>query len=227
MDVRASHPVDPKRGLGRFAISVEAEPHFGYNFSKRLIDVLGAGSLLIILSPLLVVIAIAIKLTSRGPLLFVQTRYGLGGTRFDTLKFRSMFADAEARADTVRHLNITAGPTFKAPTDPRVTRVGRFLRHYSLDEMPQLWNVLRGEMSLVGPRPLDVKELDSLPAAPRERHSVKPGLTCIWQVSGRSLIDYDRWMELDLEYVRSRSLATDIVLLLKTPAAVFSGRGAY
>ena len=178
------------------SIPVAAEPHLGYDFVKRLMDLAGATVLLFfVLLPMLVT-AIAIKLTSRGPIFFRQRRLGLGGRVFYCLKFRTMVQDAEQRQAEVDHLNVTNGPTFKHPKDPRITSVGRFLRRSSLDELPQIWNIFRGEMSLVGPRSLPVAQNVYAPGQ-EVRLSVKPGLTCTWQVSGRSTIGFERWMELD------------------------------
>jgi lipopolysaccharide/colanic/teichoic acid biosynthesis glycosyltransferase len=202
-------------------------PHFAYHATKRVIDVVVATLLLIVLAPLLLVIAIAIKFDSRGPILFRQQRVGSDELPFMMLKFRSMRDGAESEVSSVRHLDITNGPTFKAPKDPRLTRVGRRLRRFSLDELPQLVNVLRGDMSLVGPRPMLAQELLQMEPGYRRRFLAKPGLTCIWQVSGRSEIEFARWMELDVEYVERRSLRYDLALLARTPIAVLNGRGAY
>jgi lipopolysaccharide/colanic/teichoic acid biosynthesis glycosyltransferase len=200
-------------------------PHAGYDGAKRALDVLGAGAMLLLAAPVMLVAALAILLTSGRPILHRGRRIGHGGREFTCLKFRSMENGAEARRAELEYLNTTAGPTFKHPADPRVTRVGRPLRKLSIDELPQLINVLRGEMSLVGPRPLPVAE--NVYSGEQElRLSVKPGLTCIWQVSGRSDIPFERWMEMDLEYVRGRSLARDAQLLLQTPWVLISGRGA-
>jgi lipopolysaccharide/colanic/teichoic acid biosynthesis glycosyltransferase len=201
------------------------EPHFGYDFVKRLMDISGALVLIFFLFIPMLVCAIAIKLTSPGPILFRQRRLGLGGREFSCLKFRTMVQDAEARQREVEHLNVTNGPTFKTAEDPRITPLGRFLRRWSLDELPQVWNILVGDMSLVGPRSLPVKQNQYQPGQ-ETRLSVKPGLTCIWQVSGRSTIGFERWMELDAEYVRNRSIRKDVALILRTFPAVVSGNGA-
>ena len=193
---------------------------------KRAIDLLAAGSLLVLLSPLVLVIGLLVKATSRGPVLFRQQRCGLNGRRFTLYKFRTMVADAEARRSEVAHLNEMDGPVFKARDDPRVTALGRVLRRLSLDELPQLWNVLRGDMSLVGPRPPIPAEVEDYARWQRRRLSMKPGLTCLWQVSGRNEIDFERWMELDLEYIDTWSLRLDLAILLKTIPVVVTGRGA-
>jgi lipopolysaccharide/colanic/teichoic acid biosynthesis glycosyltransferase len=202
-----------------------SEPHFAYNFFKRIMDLVGAATLLFFVLVPMLVIAIAIKLTSPGPVFFRQRRLGLGGRVIYVLKFRTMVQDAEQRQAEVQHLNVTEGPTFKHPQDPRITPIGRFLRRWSLDELPQVWNILCGDMSLVGPRSLPVAQNRYQPGQ-EIRLSVKPGLTCTWQVSGRSTIGFERWMELDAEYVRDRSIIGDVWLVLRTVPAVVSGRGA-
>ncbi|MEE9181764.1 MAG: sugar transferase [candidate division NC10 bacterium] len=193
---------------------------------KRAIDLIGSALLLVVLSPLLLIIAVAIKLTSSGPVFFRQIRVGLNGRRFSLLKFRSMVADAEQRLHEVAHLNEMNGPVFKARRDPRVTLVGRFLRKTSLDELPQLINVLRGEMSLVGPRPLPTSEVANFERWQMRRLSVRPGLTCLWQVNGRNKIDFEKWMNLDLQYIDNWSLGLDLKILGKTVPAVLFGTGA-
>jgi lipopolysaccharide/colanic/teichoic acid biosynthesis glycosyltransferase len=208
-----------------FNVPAAPEPHAGYNLSKRLIDIAGSAALLFLALLPLLAIAVAIKLTSRGPVLFRQRRLGLRGQEILLLKFRTMVEDAERRQYEVKYGNVTNGPTFKHPDDPRITPLGHFLRRWSLDELPQVWNVLRGEMSLVGPRALPVDQNKYLPGQDL-RLSVKPGLTCIWQVSGRSTITFEHWMEMDLEYVSNRSLFFDLWLVLRTVPAVLSGRGA-
>lgn len=194
--------------------------------AKRTVD-LGVSALVLTLSlPLILLIALAIKLSSKGPVFFRQIRCGLNGRRFTLLKFRTMVANAEQRRGELLHLNEMDGPVFKLKRDPRVTPVGRFLRKFSLDELPQLWNVLKGDMSLVGPRPPIPEEVASYKRWQRRRLSMKPGLTCLWQISGRNQVDFDRWMELDLEYIDSWSPLLDLKILLKTIPAVLSGRGA-
>ncbi len=195
-------------------------------FLKRAIDVGVAAVLLAMLSPVFVLIALAILLTSKGPVLFRQTRAGLYGRPFTILKFRTMVSDAEERRQALAHLNEMRGPVFKVAKDPRVTPVGRVLRKFSLDELPQLWNVLKGEMSLVGPRPPVPEETAQYQRWQRRRLSMRPGLTCLWQVSGRNQVDFDRWMELDLQYIDSWSPMLDFKILLKTIPTVLSGRGA-
>jgi len=193
---------------------------------KRVLDLIGSAVLLLIVSPVFLLIAIAIKLTSSGPVFFRQTRVGLNGRHFTLLKFRSMVVDAEQRLHEVAHLNEMNGPVFKARHDPRVTLVGRFLRKTSLDELPQLINVLRGKMSLVGPRPPLPSEVVTYEPWQKRRLSMKPGVTCLWQVNGRNTIDFDEWMRLDLEYIDNWSLALDLKIVGKTVPAVLLGRGA-
>jgi lipopolysaccharide/colanic/teichoic acid biosynthesis glycosyltransferase len=179
------------------------------------------------LLPLFVVVAIAIKLDSPGPVFFVQDRFGLNKRRFRMIKFRTMRADAESRMQELEHLNEKSGPIFKIKNDPRITRLGRWLRRTSIDELPQLINVLFGEMSVVGPRPLSVRDALRMELAwQKRRFSVKPGLTCLWQVSGRSNLSFEQWMELDLEYIDHWSLKLDASILLRTIPAIMSARGA-
>ena len=196
--------------------------------AKTAIDFVGALLLLICTSPVILLAAIAVKLTSPGPVLFRQQRAGLNGQPFTMLKFRTMVTNAEQLKQELAQLNEMTGPVFKVTNDPRITRIGRHLRRYSIDELPQLWNVLSGEMSLVGPRPLPVDEVRHFDdPAHRRRLSVKPGLTCLWQVSGRNNVcDFQEWVRLDLEYIDNWSLWLDIKILVRTVPAVFAGAGA-
>lgn len=194
---------------------------------KRLIDIAGAGTVLLAASPVMLIIAAAIKLDSPGPVIFKQKRAGLGGRPFTMLKFRTMCNDAEALKRELLNLNEVDGPAFKLKDDPRITRLGYFLRRMSLDELPQLFNVLRGDMTLVGPRPLPCHESEGCAHWHRARLHVKPGLTCTWQISGRSQIAFNDWMRMDLAYVRSRSVWTDVRILAGTVPAVVLRRGAY
>ncbi len=198
-----------------------------YLIAKRSIDLFGASAGLLLSAPIMLVVAVGIKLESRGPILFRHPRLGKDGRAFVMLKFRSMYQDASALRQQLFAENEVPGPVFKIHSDPRMTRVGRIIRKYSLDELPQLWNVLRGEMSLVGPRPPVPDEVTRYHPWQRERLAVKPGLTCTWQVSGRSDIPFDEWMQMDIEYVRTRGLLMDLKLLLLTVPAVISARGAY
>ena len=194
---------------------------------KRAIDIVGATLGLIILSPLFAVIAIAIKVTSEGPVFFGQERYGWRKRRFTMHKFRTMVSGAEALQESLEDRNEAVGPVFKIADDPRVTPLGRFLRKSSLDELPQLWNVLRGEMSLVGPRPLPLRDVNKFEAAwLMRRFSVAPGITGLWQVSGRSDLPFHDWVRLDLEYIDRWSLALDLGILARTLPAVLRGTGA-
>ena len=199
-----------------------------YELFKRCLDRVGAGLGLLLLSPFFVLLAILIKLESPGPVLFSQTRIGLGGSPFKCWKLRSMYIDAEQRKQELLEQNeMDGGTTFKMKRDPRVTRVGRFIRKASIDELPQLWNVFVGDMSLVGPRPPVPREVALYTARERQRLFVKPGITCIWQVSGRSDIPFPKQVLLDIEYIQKRSLWVDIKLLLRTLPAVLLARGAY
>jgi exopolysaccharide biosynthesis polyprenyl glycosylphosphotransferase len=193
---------------------------------KRVIDIVASSIALAMLSPLLVGTAVAIKLTSRGPVLFRQLRVGRHGRTFDMLKFRSMVQNAEELKAKLAAQNEQVGPVFKMRVDPRVTRVGRVIRKYSIDELPQLINVLRGDMSIVGPRPPLPSEVAKYEAWQRRRLSVRPGLTCVWQVSGRNQIAFEEWMLLDMRYIDHWSLAQDFQLILKTLPVVLTGRGA-
>ena len=196
-------------------------------FVKWLADVVLSGILLVVLSPLLLVIGLAVWLTSKGPMLYTQQRCGLNGRRFSLYKFRTMYVGADQRLDEVAHLNEVNGPAFKAKHDPRVTPIGRWLRRWSLDELPQLINVLKGEMSLVGPRPPIPAEVEQYERWQRRRLSMKPGITGLWQVSGRAGIDdFDDWITLDLRYIDQWSLWLDFKIMLKTIPAVIFARGA-
>lgn len=200
----------------------------GTHFAKRVVDIVGSACALILLSPLLLVVALLIKLEDRGPVLFRQVRVGKHGREFKMLKFRSMRVDAEARLKELLAKNQhNGGVTFKIKDDPRVTRIGKWIRKYSVDEFPQFWNVFRGDMSLVGPRPPVPREVALYTLADRRRLAVKPGITCIWQVSGRAEIDFPGQVQLDVRYIESRSLWEDIKILFKTIPAVLTGSGAY
>ncbi len=196
--------------------------------TKRFIDIVVASSALVFLSPLMLLVSIIIKIESRGPVLFQQNRIGRYGEPFNMLKFRSMRTDAERAQNVLLESNeVAGGVTFKMKIDPRVTRIGRTIRRYSIDELPQLINVLKGEMSLVGPRPPLPNEVDKYSGRDRRRLEVTPGITGLWQVSGRSDTTFEEQVELDIDYLESRGTLNDIIILLKTIPAVFSGRGAY
>ena len=196
--------------------------------AKRLIDAMGSLMLLLMLAPLFALTALVIKLDSPGPIFFTQERVGLSKRRFRMLKFRTMVNGAEKQQAVLEELNEAEGPVFKIKDDPRVTPVGKFLRRASIDELPQLINVLKGDMSLVGPRPLPVRDVERIDVASQKRRfSIKPGLTCLWQVNGRSNIGFEEWVRMDLDYIDRWSLGLDILILLKTIPAVFKGPGAY
>ena len=188
-----------------------------YQYIKRFIDIVLSLGAIVFLSPVLIVLAVLIKLDSKGPVLFRQKRVGKGKIHFEILKFRTMYADVPKDVPT----HLLADPASK------ITKIGRFLRKSSLDELPQIFNILKGEMSLVGPRPLPTYETEGCNAYQLQRLLVKPGLTCYWQVSGRNDISFDEWIEMDLRYIREASIWTDIKILFMTVGAVFSGKGAY
>jgi exopolysaccharide biosynthesis polyprenyl glycosylphosphotransferase len=200
----------------------------GIDFAlKRTFDLLGATLLLVLLSPLLLAITLAVRLSSRGPVVFRSMRRGIGQRPFACLKFRTMYTDAEVLQPGLEDLNEATGALFKIRDDPRLTPIGRFLRRFSLDELPQLLNVLRGEMSLVGPRPLPERDYEMLEEWHRKRYLVLPGMTGLWQVSGRAELDFDDLVRLDFIYLEHWSLALDLTILLKTIPALLSRRGAY
>jgi len=194
---------------------------------KRVLDVVGALVGLVVTAPLLGLAALAVRIESHGPVLYRSKRVGRGGRTFTFYKLRSMVDGADRHRHTLSHLNETNGPVFKMSRDPRVTRVGRFLRTTSIDELPQLINVLRGDMSLVGPRPPLTEEVVQYEPWQLKRLEVRPGLTCLWQISGRSRIGFQEWMRLDLEYIRMQSFGLDLRILIRTIPAVLSREGAY
>jgi lipopolysaccharide/colanic/teichoic acid biosynthesis glycosyltransferase len=194
---------------------------------KRTFDFSVSLTLLVVLSPLLALIALWVRLTSRGPVLYHSYRPGIGGESFVCLKFRTMYTDADQRQADLEPLNEASGPLFKIRRDPRLTPGSRFLRRYSLDELPQLWNVLRGQMSLVGPRPLPQRDFDQLEPWHKKRYLVLPGMTGLWQISGRSELDFDDLVRLDFLYLERWSVGLDLAILLKTIPAVLSRRGAF
>lgn len=196
-------------------------------FLKRILDIGGAVTALIILSPVFLTLAVMVRLDSNGPVFFSQTRVGKNGRLFRFHKFRSMVPNAEALKSSLMTKNEVDGPAFKMKDDPRVTRFGRFIRKTSLDELPQLWNVLRGDMSLVGPRPALPSEVKEWESWQYQRLSVDQGCTCIWQVSGRSDTNFQQWMRMDLDYVQNWSIGLDIALIFRTVLVMLTGRGAY
>jgi exopolysaccharide biosynthesis polyprenyl glycosylphosphotransferase len=193
---------------------------------KRALDVMISGTVLVLSLPVLALIALTLKVGYGGSVLFRQTRCGLNGRRFTLYKFRTMVENAEQQREELLHLNEMDGPVFKLTRDPRVTSLGRWLRKFSIDEIPQLWNVLRGDMSLVGPRPPIPEEVAGYQRWQRRRLSMKPGITCLWQISGRNQVDFESWMQMDLEYIDTWTPLLDLKILLKTIPAVLSGRGA-
>lgn len=213
---------------GQFTLRTSGWRRFAYEEAlKRLLDIFLATIGLVASLPLWLLIAAAIRFDSPGPALFTQERVGIHGRRFRFYKFRSMYVDAEQRLAEVQAQNEIDGPVFKMRHDPRVSRVGALLRRSSLDELPQLINVLKGEMSLVGPRPPLPREVEQYRPGDAVRLSVKPGLTCLWQIRGRSHVGFDQWMEYDREYVRNMSFWLDAQILLRTVWVVISCRGAY
>ncbi|MBB5330740.1 exopolysaccharide biosynthesis polyprenyl glycosylphosphotransferase [Edaphobacter lichenicola] len=225
-------PDQPKRtaylpgGVGTITLHDESWNAWGFMI-KRMTDAVVSAVLLLALAPVFLLATALIRLTSKGPVFFRQTRIGYGKRPFEILKFRTMVVDAEKLMAQVEHLNETKGPTFKLKNDPRITPLGKFLRKSSLDEIPQLINVLRGDMSLVGPRPLPVRDYEGFSKDwHRRRFSVKPGITCLWQVMGRSSISFDEWMALDMRYIDQWSVWLDIKILFQTIPAVFRGSGA-
>ncbi|MFA6133650.1 MAG: sugar transferase [Phycisphaerae bacterium] len=214
-------PVRDRAEVGRGVTSAPG------GLPKRAVDVVGSILLIVLLAPLMLAIAVLIKLTSRGAVIFRQSRAGLGGKPFVMYKFRTMIDSAEDSRQAVAHLNEKDGPVFKIANDPRLTCVGKLLRRSSADELPQLFNVLSGQMSLVGPRPLWLPEAMSATGRARRRMEVKPGMTCLWQISGRSELSYDRWIDLDLYYIDHQTFLLDLLIMFQTVPAVISARGAY
>jgi exopolysaccharide biosynthesis polyprenyl glycosylphosphotransferase len=194
---------------------------------KRTFDIVASLVATLMLAPLFLLAGFLIKLTSQGPVFFIQERVGLNKRRFRLYKFRTMVADAEERQREIEHLNEASGPVFKIKNDPRLTPVGRFLRKTSIDELPQIFNVLKGDMSLVGPRPLPVRDYQKFDQDwQRRRFSVRPGITCLWQINGRSSTPFEKWMELDMEYIDHWSLWMDFKILAETIPVVLKGTGA-
>jgi len=198
-----------------------------YEITKRILDIFLSLIFLILLIPVFILISIIIKSESKGSVIFKQLRVGKNWKTFFMYKFRSMRESAEKEKEKIILLNEKKGPIFKIREDPRITRFGKFLRQTSLDELPQLYNVLIGEMSLVGPRPLPVHEMERCTSRQKKRLIVKPGITCLWQISGRSILSFRRWMALDLYYIKHRSLLLDLYILIKTIPACITGIGAW
>jgi exopolysaccharide biosynthesis polyprenyl glycosylphosphotransferase len=210
-------------------VTIRSGPLDGWQLlAKKLLDVFGSAGLLLAMAPIFGIIALLIKLDSPGPVFFRQERVGLNKRRFRLFKFRTMVDGAESQQHTLESLNEADGPVFKIKGDPRITRLGKFLRRYSIDELPQLINVLKGEMSLVGPRPLPVRDIVRIDAQWHKRRlSVRPGVTCLWQVNGRSQVGFNEWVRMDLEYIDQWTLGLDLKILIKTIPAVLKGSGAY
>ena len=199
-----------------------------YEITKRLMDILLSLIAIIFLMPIFIIVAIAIKIEDpKGKIIFTQERNGVYPTTFKMYKFRSMVHNAEELLEELNNQNELTGPVFKMKEDPRITKVGKFIRKTSIDELPQLFNILKGDMSLVGPRPPIPREVEKYTEYQLQRLSVKPGLTCIWQVSGRNSIDFEQWIELDLQYIRERSILLDTKLIFKTFFVLFGDKNAY
>ncbi|MEI3163992.1 MAG: sugar transferase [Lachnospirales bacterium] len=199
----------------------------GYLFIKRFLDIVCSGLAIVVLSPIMIITAIAIMIESPGNPIFAQDRVGRNGKIFKMYKFRSMCLDAEEKLKKLQEKNEADGPVFKMKNDPRITKVGHFIRKYSIDELMQLFNVFKGDMSVIGPRPALPKEVAVYDDLAKLRLKVKPGLSCYWQVMGRSNLSFSEWMELDAKYIREMSLWTDIKIVFLTIPAIFKGDGAY
>lgn len=225
---RMLSPIMRRRLRLRLRVGILELRRRGFQALKRVLDLSVASIALILLAPLMTAVAFVIKATDGGPILYCQTRVGQHGREFDFPKFRSMVPKAEKLLADINALNLHGdGVTFKMKRDPRVTWIGRLIRRASIDELPQLMSVLRGDMTLVGPRPALPREVELYSAGDRRRLEATPGITCIWQVSGRSDIPFDEQVELDVEYIEGTSIKQDLLLLLKTIPAVLSGKGAY
>ena len=198
-----------------------------YLYAKRFFDIFLAGIALVILSPIFIITAVAIKIEDNGPAFFTQARAGKNMQPFKMYKFRSMYVNADAKLKELMESNEQTGHAFKIKNDPRITKVGKVIRRLSIDELPQLINIVKGDMSIVGPRPILVFQMEECDEYDRQRLIVQPGLTCYWQISGRANIKWDQWVELDLKYIREMSLWTDLKMIVKTVPAIFTGDGAY
>jgi exopolysaccharide biosynthesis polyprenyl glycosylphosphotransferase len=210
-------------------MTIQSGPQDGWQLvMKRVIDIVGSAVLLLALAPLFGVVMLLIRLDSPGPIFFAQERVGYNKRRFRMLKFRTMKTGSDQQQCMLEQLNEAEGPVFKIKKDPRITWIGKFLRRFSIDELPQLINVLAGSMSLVGPRPLPVRDVERIDLQwHKRRFSIKPGITCLWQVNGRSNIGFNDWVRMDLDYIDKWSLGLDLKILMKTIPAVFRGPGAY
>lgn len=228
-DGRITEAAAPQRSTAGAPAEIQPVPIIpaAHAFWKRALDLFVSIVFLILAFPLMLLLAIVVKLTSKGPWLYKAKRIGLGAEPFHMFKFRSMYVDADKRQAELWSQNDHEGPVFKMKHDPRITPLGRFMRRYSLDELPQFFNVLTGEMSLVGPRALHDYEIAQFDDWSRERLKIKPGLTCYWQIMGRSQLSFEEWMSLDHKYIEEMSLKTDLKILMATPKAVMHGDGAY
>lgn len=206
---------------------VYKQKSLAYKFAKRAFDITASSFALVVLSPLLLLTALAIVIEDGGPVLFTQQRAGKDLKPFKIYKFRSMYRNAEAQFAKMQEQNEQTGHAFKIKDDPRVTKVGKFIRKYSIDELPQLLNIIKGDMSIVGPRPILQSQMEECNPYEQQRLIVRPGLTCYWQVSGRANIKWEEWVELDLRYIRDMSALEDIKLIFRTIPAVFDSDGAY
>lgn len=207
--------------------SVYETKNKGYIGLKRTTDILLSLGALVCLSPVFLITALAIKMEDKGPVFFTQPRTGKDMKPFQMYKFRSMYVDADKRLKELMKENEQTGHAFKMKNDPRITKVGKFIRRYSIDELPQLLNILKGDMSIVGPRPILTFQMEECDEYDRQRVIVQPGLTCYWQIGGRANIEWEEWVELDLDYIEDMSLWTDVKMIIKTVPAVFKGEGAY
>ena len=218
--------LDEKPKVTQVESTCKYKKNLGYFIIKRIIDIIGALSGIVLISPVMIIVAIWIKIDSKGPVFFVQSRVGRDGKKFMMYKFRSMCTDAECLLTKLKDENEMSGPMFKMKDDPRITKVGRFVRKTSIDELPQLFNILKGDMSLVGPRPSLPKEVVQFTPFQKQRLIAKPGLTCYWQVRGRSDVSFKEWMEMDVEYIEERNTWVDITLIFKTVGVLFGDEGA-
>lgn len=223
----SSSTVDSARFHADYSNPLFPQKSVSYAVAKRLFDVLFATGAIVALSIPMAIVAVIIKLTDRGPVFFKQIRVSKGGRFFYCYKFRSMCVDAEAKKQELMHLNEASGPVFKIKRDPRITPIGVVIRKLSIDELPQFFNVLKGDMSIVGPRPPIPSEVDQYTEHQRKRLAVHPGITCLWQIGGRSNVSFERWVELDLEYIETMSFGKDVAIVLKTIPAVLKSSGAH
>lgn len=213
--------------LNTIAIYEGSPQKKSYELVKHILDIIFTILAFIMLSPVFLITAIAIKIDSKGPIFYTQSRVGKNGKQFKMYKFRSMCSDADEMLQELHHLNEKDGPIFKISNDPRVTKIGRIIRKASIDELPQLFNILRGEMTIVGPRPPLIHEVEQYTPYQAQRLTVSPGLTCYWQINGRSELSFEEWVELDLKYINERGFITDLKIILKTIPVVLLGVGAY